>query len=431
VLVHGTFVDTVSTFGKLWALHGPAVQQLFSHYGGRVYALDHPTLGASPMANALTLVRTLPHGARLHLATHSRGGLVAEVLARLAGQRALSAAEMAHFAGPDYAPQRAELQKLLDEIIDRDVHVERIVRVACPARGTLLASRRFDAYLSVLQWTLQIGGVPALFKQMTVDAGLSYDVSLATFPGSNLDTHYNDAARRALIDKPWDKVAMHGQSNLDFAAPNNPAKISQFTGLLGAMFQAKNAAVDVSLSATWTRADLTIASGTNTCATNPAASPWCGAPITQMGIDVQTGYDVAKANNPTIVSRVNPVGLAWNNAFNAGFADANPYNGIAPGTVNLWASDAYHASAYGYYLHALTVFGQATGLSPTVLGFDTAAQDLGFTSQQAIAMQGFAAAAISAVPEPSQWLMLAMGGGLLAWRVQRRQRALAGRATSP
>ena len=277
----------------------------------------------------------------------------------------------------------------------------------------------------------QIGGVPALFKQMTVDAGLSYDVSLATFPGSNLDTHYNDAARRALIDKPWDKVAMHGQSNLDFAAPNNPAKISQFTGLLGAMFQAKNAAVDVSLSATWTRADLTIASGTNTCATNPAASPWCGAPITQMGIDVQTGYDVAKANNPTIVSRVNPVGLAWNNAFNAGFADANPYNGIAPGTVNLWASDAYHASAYGYYLHALTVFGQATGLSPTVLGFDTAAQDLGFTSQQAIAMQGFAAAAISAVPEPSQWLMLAMGGGLLAWRVQRRQRALAGRATSP
>jgi len=278
----------------------------------------------------------------------------------------------------------------------------------------------------------QIGGVPALFKQMTVDAGLSYDVSLATYPGSNLDTHYNNAARRALIDKSWDKVAMHGQSNLDFAAPNNPAKVSQFTGLLGAMFQAKNAAVDVSLSATWSRADLTIASGTNTCANNPAASPWCGAPITQMGIDVQAGYDVAKTNNPTIVSRVNPVGLAWNNAFNAGFADANPYNGIAPDTVNLWASDSYHASAYGYYLHALTVFGQATGLSPTVLGFDTAAQDLGFTSQQAVAMQGFAAAAISAVPEPSQWLMLAIGGGLLAWRVQHRQRALAGRgATSP
>ncbi len=267
----------------------------------------------------------------------------------------------------------------------------------------------------------QIGGVPALFKQMTVDAGLSYDVSLETFPGSNLDTHYNELPRRALIDKAWDKVVMHGQSNLDFGAPNNPAKISLYTGLLGAMFQARNPGVDVSLSATWSRADLTIASGTNTCATNPSASPWCGAAITQMAIDVQAGYDVAKANNPTIVSRINPVGLAWNNALNSGFADTNPYNGIAPGTVNLWASDSYHASTYGYYLHALTVFGQVTGLSPTVLGFDTAAQDLGFTAQQAALMQGFAAAAIAAVPEPSPWLLLVCGGGVLAWVARRRR----------
>jgi pimeloyl-ACP methyl ester carboxylesterase len=160
VLVHGTFVDTVSTFGKLWALHGPAVQQLFSHYGGRVYALDHPTLGASPIANALTLVRTLPHGARLHLATHSRGGLVAEVLARLAGQRSLSAAEMAHFAGPEYAAQRDDLQALLAEIIDRDVHVDRIVRAVLArlsrlegAPGVALAEMPPDACV-LLQFAL-------------------------------------------------------------------------------------------------------------------------------------------------------------------------------------------------------------------------------------------------------------------------------------
>jgi hypothetical protein len=29
-----------------------------------------------------------------------------------------------------------------------------VVRVACPARGTLLASRRLDTYLSVLKWGL-------------------------------------------------------------------------------------------------------------------------------------------------------------------------------------------------------------------------------------------------------------------------------------
>ena len=89
VLVHGTFVDTVSTFGKLWTMHPQTVRDLFTRYQNRVYALDHPTMGESPIGNALTLVRALPAGARLHLVTHSRGGLVAEVLARACGGGAL------------------------------------------------------------------------------------------------------------------------------------------------------------------------------------------------------------------------------------------------------------------------------------------------------------------------------------------------------
>jgi hypothetical protein len=46
--------------------------------------LDHATHGVGPIANALTLAKALPPDARLHLVTHSRGGLVAEVLARSA-----------------------------------------------------------------------------------------------------------------------------------------------------------------------------------------------------------------------------------------------------------------------------------------------------------------------------------------------------------
>jgi hypothetical protein len=261
-----------------------------------------------------------------------------------------------------------------------------------------------------------IGGVPALFKQMTVDRGLSYSVSLETQPGSNLDFHYDN--RLALIDKPWDKVVMHGQSNLDFANPGNPAKISTYTALLGQVFQAKNAAVDISLTATWSRADLTYQPA---CNGRVPPSPWCGGAISQMGIDVLAGYQVAAANNPTLVSRVNPVGLAWNNAIADGFADANPYDGISPGQVNLWAPDSYHASSFGYYLHALVVFGEITGLSPTVLGYDTAAADLGFTADQAMAMQSYAASAIAAVPEPSTVLMLLIGGGLVGWSVRRQR----------
>lgn len=159
VLVHGTFVDTVSTFTKLWTLHPQVTAALFAHYAHRVYALDHPTLTASPIANALTLVRTLPRGARLHLLTHSRGGLVAEVLARACGG-ALPADELALFDGDGYARHRQELQQLVAEVQARQLRVERVLRVACPSRGTLLASGRLDAYLSVLKWGLGLAGLP-------------------------------------------------------------------------------------------------------------------------------------------------------------------------------------------------------------------------------------------------------------------------------
>lgn len=259
-----------------------------------------------------------------------------------------------------------------------------------------------------------IGGVPAIFKAFTVQAGLDYNVSLETQPGSNLDYHYNTATVRPLIDQAWDKVVMHGQSNLNFAAPNNPALISQYTGILGNMFQAKNAAVDIFLTATWSRADLTYVT----------ASPWLGQPITQMGIDVNAGYNVAAANNPTIVKQVIPLGLAWNLAITSGFADDNPYNGINPGQVNLWASDSYHASNLGYYLHALMDFGVITGLDPRTLGAgEVAAAALGITGNEAATLQALAHMQLAAVPEPGAWMMLLLGVCALGLK---RHRARAG-----
>ena len=162
VLMHGTFVDTASTFGKLWSLHATHVRALFEHYGGRVYALDHPTLGASPFANALTLAETLPKGARLHLVTHSRGGMIAEALARIGGGQGLGAADLALFKDNDYKRHREDLDALAKLVKQQQIRVERIVRTACPARGTLLASRRLDAYLSVLKWGLELAGVPVV-----------------------------------------------------------------------------------------------------------------------------------------------------------------------------------------------------------------------------------------------------------------------------
>ena len=112
VLVHGTFVDTVGTFGKLWTQHPRRVRQLFARYGDRVYALDHPTLGASPIANALTLVRALPAGARAapgHALARRPGRRGAGARLRRPAARATTTSTL--FAGDDYAQHRADLAR--------------------------------------------------------------------------------------------------------------------------------------------------------------------------------------------------------------------------------------------------------------------------------------------------------------------------------
>src|SRR5512133_2609453 len=55
----GTRQDQVGAPGKLWTGHPVPVRALCSAYGGRVFAPDHPTLGASPIANALALARAM------------------------------------------------------------------------------------------------------------------------------------------------------------------------------------------------------------------------------------------------------------------------------------------------------------------------------------------------------------------------------------
>ena len=49
-------------------------------YPGRILGLQHKTLSVSPVQNALDVARLVPEGAQLHLVSHSRGGLVGELL---------------------------------------------------------------------------------------------------------------------------------------------------------------------------------------------------------------------------------------------------------------------------------------------------------------------------------------------------------------
>jgi hypothetical protein len=162
LFIHGTMSSTVGSFGGL--LEEQVWQRFTKQYGDQIYALEHRTLSLNPIQNALELLELLPESARLHLVTHSRGGLVGELLCRggrISGppidELDLTVFEERHGQGADDLERLERLGALLTE---RRPAVERFVRVGCPAAGTTLASGRLDRYLSLLRNV--IGAVPAL-----------------------------------------------------------------------------------------------------------------------------------------------------------------------------------------------------------------------------------------------------------------------------
>lgn len=219
------------------------------------------------------------------------------------------------------------------------------------------------------------GGVPALFKSFSAQAGLSYDVYLETEPGVGIDWHF--AHKLDVIgQRSWDAVVMHGFSTLDPKKPGDPAVLVASVRQMAEFLRAKNPKVDVRIMATWPRADQTY---------QPQGA-WYGKPIEAMAHDVREGYNRAATGTPGIA--VIPVGDAWVRAMHTGVADPNPYDGIDAGKVNLWTYDGYHASTYGYYLEALVLFGAVTGRDPRSLG-DTECSgfELGLSVAQVGALQ--------------------------------------------
>lgn len=222
------------------------------------------------------------------------------------------------------------------------------------------------------------GGVPALFKAFADQAGLNYEVSLETQGGKTLGFHYDE--RRQLFDRAWDVVVLQELSTLSRARPGDASDYVRDVGRLTRLLTARNPRVRVELMSTWSRADLAYR----------GQGRWAGKPIETMARDLRAAADQARAATPD-VSGVLPVGQAWNRAFARGVADPNPYDGVAFGQADLWTYDQYHASVAGYYLEALIVFGQLTGVDPRRLGRgERSADELGLSEDMAAALQAVA-----------------------------------------
>ncbi|MCV2352319.1 CHAT domain-containing protein [Paucibacter sp. Y2R2-4] len=177
VFVHGTGSSTLGSFGELRSGDRDLWGTLQARFSGGIYGFEHRTLSQSPIENAIDLVRALPMGAQVCLVSHSRGGLVADLLClgdfdalidRYAyafkgtgdadaeeAKRVIKELETAH------AEQRAQLRTLAGLLRERQIVVQRYVRAASPASGTKLASGNFDVFLSGL--LSLIGTVPFFF----------------------------------------------------------------------------------------------------------------------------------------------------------------------------------------------------------------------------------------------------------------------------
>ena len=177
VFVHGTGSNTLGSFGDLRTGDRDLWGMLSAHYTGGIFAFEHRTLSQSPIENAIALASALPRGAQLSLVSHSRGGLVADLLCLgdfdaliehyayafegtgdadpAEAQRVLGELKNAH------AEQRTQLRTLAGVLRERGITVQRYVRAASPASGTLLASGNLDVFLSGI--LSLIGLVPFFF----------------------------------------------------------------------------------------------------------------------------------------------------------------------------------------------------------------------------------------------------------------------------
>lgn len=177
IFIHGTASSTVGSFGSLRQGEDEAAwDNLTREFGGHVYGFEHRTFSESPLENAIQLAKILPKGSTFSIVTHSRGGLVGDLMciddvtddmiSRFQRKPILDESRedegsVANSALPREesnesrqlreAISREEQQQLrtLSAIIkEKQFNTQRYVRVACPASGTTLLSDNLDLFLS-------------------------------------------------------------------------------------------------------------------------------------------------------------------------------------------------------------------------------------------------------------------------------------------
>ncbi|MEP7317659.1 MAG: CHAT domain-containing protein [Panacibacter sp.] len=156
LFIHGTNSSTDGAFKGLKT--NGAYDTLFKFYNGRVLAFEHKTLSESPVKNVTDLLNKLPKDIILNVISHSRGGIIADLLARCSNaELPFSTAEMKRInSNEDLLDLKEEAETANKAASGKNVTVSKMVRVACPSAGTVLIANRLDNVVNVLSNLLKL-----------------------------------------------------------------------------------------------------------------------------------------------------------------------------------------------------------------------------------------------------------------------------------
>ena len=214
LFIHGTNSDTFGAFQDLKS--SGAWNTLHQIYGKNVLAFQHRTLTESPLLNVVKLAQMLPDNSVVHMLTHSRGGIVGDILNKYSNNNDQSSIGFTsqHIALLEKEGDREEdienIEALNKIFKDKKITVAKFIRVGCPAAGTKLASKRLDHILNVFFNLINIAGgaFGDILKELLSAAVESKD-DVNVLPG--LEAQRPESPFIKILNDPSPETAINGK----------------------------------------------------------------------------------------------------------------------------------------------------------------------------------------------------------------------------
>jgi hypothetical protein len=199
-------------------------------------------------------------------------------------------------------------------------------------------------------------------------------------------------------------VAITGATNTTACNAQRGTGVSPTSNFLLPVNPKASGATQVYLYQTWARPNLVAGAfvtstdevtGAVTRTTTPATTffPDLATMTSELKASYEAAFQRAASDGIGGLAGIAPVGEAFQRTVDAGVATRDMWaaDATTDGLIDLWFDDGTHASRYGSYLAALTLFGTLTGIDPWSFGAnEEAASDLGISPQDALKLQSLA-----------------------------------------